>query len=771
MNPTPDGRIKLGKKSSIRTKLLVFFLLLSLIPAIAIGIFSFFSSQSNITRDTYNSLDKQGQIQADSITSWLSERLQDAQTLADTNRVKTMDPVQAKSAIDGFNKIWGIYETIFVTDLSGVSIASSSGEVVDIADRQYFKDVISTGKPVVSEPVVSKFTGGVILVAGAPVLVDGKIVGFAGGTFETSTIANLLARSKTGETGEAYLLTQDGTFITPSRFEDTLKTNGTIQERSPLELKIDTVASRAIAEKTSGQGQYISYMGYQVIGSYVPFSGYDWGLVNEINVNEALTTVNTMRNTTILIIALVGALVVFLAIVISNSIATPIKKIAETANLLAKGNINQSITHQGTDEIGELAESFRAMIDYQKEMSNTAAQIAEGDLTATITPQSLNDILGNAFVNMVANLHNALEQVSENTVALASSSTQLSQAASQAGSATNQISTTIQQVASGAAQQSDAASRTASAVDQLTRAIDGVAKGAQEQASAVTRMAGLSSQLSTAIEMVASNSAKASGGAVDASKAAESGATIVQATVNGMTSIREKVKLSAGKVEEMGTRSEEIGAIVAAIEDIASQTNLLALNAAIEAARAGEHGKGFAVVADEVRKLAERAGAATKEIGGLIRGIQATISEAVVAMQESAQEVEEGVRLAGDAGAALQNILQSAEAVQGLAGQVTEASNEMQSLSNELITAADEVSAIVEENTAATEEMSAGSSEITQAMDNIASISEENSASVEEVSAATEEMSAQVEEVSASSDMLSQMAMELEKIISRFKLQ
>jgi methyl-accepting chemotaxis protein len=283
-------------------------------------------------------------------------------------------------------------------------------------------------------------------------------------------------------------------------------------------------------------------------------------------------------------------------------------------------------------------------------------------------------------------------------------------------------------------------------------------------------MAGLTSQISSAIETVSANARKATEGASDASKAAGNGAKIVSATVNGMTTIREKVNLSAGKVEEMGNRSEQIGAIVAAIEDIASQTNLLALNAAIEAARAGEHGKGFAVVADEVRKLAERAGAATKEIGGLIKGIQVTVSEAVVAMHESAEEVESGVKLAGDAGTALQDILESAEAVQELADQVTKASTEMQQLSNELISSADEVSAIVEENTAATEEMSAGSSEITHAIDNIASVSEENSASVEEVSAATEEMSAQVEEVSASAETLASMASELQKVVARFKL-
>jgi methyl-accepting chemotaxis protein len=249
------------------------------------------------------------------------------------------------------------------------------------------------------------------------------------------------------------------------------------------------------------------------------------------------------------------------------------------------------------------------------------------------------------------------------------------------------------------------------------------------------------------------------------------GAETVRETLKGMESIRLKVGDSARKVEEMGRRSEEIGTIVEAIEDIASQTNLLALNAAIEAARAGEHGKGFAVVADEVRKLAERASSSTKEISALIKGIQKVVAEAVSSMAAGGKEVELGVLRANEAGQALESILRVTEAVNSQAELASAAAVQMGEMAAELVSSSDTVSAVVEENTASTEEMAASSNEVTQSIENIASISEENSAAIEEVSASTEEMTAQVEEVSASADGLAEMARLLQSVVSQFRLE
>ena len=472
-----------------------------------------------------------------------------------------------------------------------------------------------------------------------------------------------------------------------------------------------------------------------------------------------------------LIQVLVGGAILGAGIWIMRRISHRLTAIGLVADAFAtRGDLTQTLPDKGRDELAWTAYSFNQMMKRLNKIADALDQIAGGDLTVEIQVKSDKDRLGEALNTMVASLRHLVGQVADSASSLSTASTQLASAADQAGQATSQIATTIQQVAKGTTQQTQAVTQTAAAVEQMSRAIDGVAKGAQEQANAVAKASALTAQISQTIEQVAHSAQAGAQAGAQAAATAQTGAKTVEQTIQGMAAIKAKVGLSAEKVKEMGQRSQQIGAIVETIDDIASQTNLLALNAAIEAARAGEHGKGFAVVADEVRKLAERSSAATKEIAELIRSIQHTVAEAVAAMDEGAREVELGASRAGEAGQALADICQVAEAVNQQVEAISAAAQHMAAGSNELVAAMDAVSAVVEENTAATEEMAAGSTQVTQAIEHIASVSQENSAAVEEVSAAAEQMSAQVEEVTASAQALSDMAQTLQELVAQFKL-
>lgn len=422
----------------------------------------------------------------------------------------------------------------------------------------------------------------------------------------------------------------------------------------------------------------------------------------------------------------------------------------------------------------EAARAILAALNYDMQAMiesffNDVMQSSGLDLARIDIQQARHDI-SDFYEPMKDMVREALVQRAKESRRLATLSSQLANAATQAGQATFQIAQTMHQVATGTQQQADGVSRTAASIDQMRRAIDSIAHGAEEQSVAVNKAVSLTAQISSAIHQVTNSAEASTKGSAQAAHVAHKGAESIYETVQGMETIKTKVGLSAAKVKQMGDHSKEIGNIVKTIDDIASQTNLLALNAAIEAARAGEHGKGFAIVADEVRKLAEKSTTATKEIATLIKTIQDTVAESVRAMDEGVREVETGVNRASQSGQVLNDIMEVIDAVNLQVGQIVVAAQQMNTASNELVIAMDTVSMVARENTTATHEMSVNANNVSQAIENIASVSEENSAAVEEVSAAAEEMSAQVSEVTDSAQSLSEMADALQVLAAKFKV-
>ncbi len=475
------------------------------------------------------------------------------------------------------------------------------------------------------------------------------------------------------------------------------------------------------------------------------------------------------------VVAVLIALV--LVLLITRDLTGAVATMVSLLRNIGQGNLNRDVAQevkdkiqQRGDELGVAAQSLGQTEEYIQGMAEVAHRMSQGDLTVQVSPRSDKDELGVAFAEMVSSLRDLVAQVSADAAQVGQASLQLSQAAAEAGSATQQMTGSAQQVAKGAQEQSSAITTTAASVEELTHAIDQIARGAQEQSRGIEQAAqsvNLSLQTTQQVATSASNVAEA---ADNASQAARDGADTVQKVVQATGAIKSSTDVVTGRIQELGQYSEQIGQIVEAIDDIAEQTNLLALNAAIEAARAGEHGKGFAVVADEVRKLAERSARSTKEIAGLIQTVRRGTEEAVKATADASREVDTGARLGAEAGQALQQILAAAQSAAAGVKEIEAASRQMEAIGADAVKAIDAVSAVVEENTAATQQMAANSGQVSKAVESVAAISEENSAAAEEASAATEEMSAQVEQVAALSQNLSALSQNVEKVLSRFHL-
>ena len=414
----------------------------------------------------------------------------------------------------------------------------------------------------------------------------------------------------------------------------------------------------------------------EVIDIASPIAG---GTLGTVHVGLNMTQIKTnIKNLLYKIMFVGGGSLLFLSVITMWAAArtiAPVQDLMRVAEALGRGDLSKKANVKRGDELGQLGDTFNQTIDRLQGLIQTesdrdkmqhqvmdllsvVSSAAEGDLTvkAEVTADALGSV-ADAFNLMITGLMSLVTQAHNVALEIQRSTTD------------------------------------------ILHSSDRMKQGAEQQTNQIKNASDAVNTMSNTTQRMAQNADAATQTSLKATQAAIKGGASVTETIKGMQRIRAAVQTTGKKIKGLGERSLEIGAIIEVINEIATQTNLLALNAAIEAARAGEQGRGFAVVADEVRKLAERAARATKDITGLIKGIQVETSEAVTVMEEGTREVEEGTKLADQAGAALREIEQIVKQTAVLMTDITKAADDQVEVTAQVVHSMDTISKLTQETT------------------------------------------------------------------------
>jgi methyl-accepting chemotaxis protein len=623
------------KHLKLGTKLLIGGLLAVAIPIIVIGIVSIYQATENTFKDKKEDMTVISESLAGALEIGMYEQLFTIKNISYSNSLIAAAEKVAKEGEAKSQQEMALAEKELIkikksegdrlssTNLvgkNGIFLVSSDIKTMkgtNVAARDYFKTALK-GTPNVGLVSVSSATGRVVCTSASPIYSStGKdITGVVMMSLELKYFSDIFDKMKIGKAGFAYIVDKNGFYITHPVKDKILKEN--ISQIKGME-----AVSELVKQGKSGITEY-TLEGIRKVAVVSPVQITGWSVVSSVPVEELYASARFTRNVTITI----GIIFLILAsgffYFFARSLTLPLTNVVEAAQKIAGGDLSIEVTSaERQDEIGTLARAFTLMIQSLKEKAQIAEKIAASDLTIKVTPLSDADTLGNAFATMVEKLRSQIQQIIEGVNVLAS-----------AGS---EIMASVSQLTSGASETATAVSETTTTVEEVKQ----TAEVTNQKAKRVSELGQKTAEISQA------------------------GLKSIEDTVNGMNRIREQMEAIADMVVRLSEQSQAIGEIIATVNDIAEQSNLLAVNASIEAAKAGEQGKGFAVVAQEIRSLAAQSKQATTQVRNILFDVQKAIGSAVMATEQGSKAVEEGVKLSTQAG----------ESIDILAESVTEATN------------------------------------------------------------------------------------------------
>ena len=552
-----------------------------------------------------------------------------------------------------------------------LSVAPLEGYTTD----SYYLLPKRTLKPQVIEPYLY---GGVLMTSYIyPIVKNGRFVGIAGDDHFLTSLDKAASAVHFLKTGYAMLVSNTGIFVSAPNKK--LIGHETLAQLAKQK-NVPQFAAMAKAIRAGKPGR---------ISAIDPFTGKKseffwasvptgkWGVIIVAPQSEILASVNSLR-TTLLLLGLLALLVVGAVVfVLAQRLAKPVVALAAAADRIAEGDVDVTVEVTSKDEIGRMAAAFQRMVAYIKRNATIAEAIASGDLSQEVEPRSEHDVLGISFRQMVENLRRMIGEVSAAASELTDSSSKMAASSSEVGRAVEEIARAVSDVASGA--------------DRQVQVVD-LAKSATDESGAA---------------------------ATQAKSLARDGVETIERAAKAMDELQLSTDHVTAAIRDLAEKSDRIGSIVETITSIAGQTNLLALNAAIEAARAGEQGRGFAVVADEVRKLAEESQHAAASISDQISQIQAETEKTVAFVEKGAAQTLESGELVGSARESFEQINTAVDALEQRIAEIVTATSEVAAVAEQSSASTEQVSASTEETAASAQEAAAGAQELAGTADRL----------------------------------------------------
>ena len=532
----------------------------------------------------------------------------------------------------------------------------------DPRKRPWFKDAVTGGKQVSMSKAYVSTAGGVVMSLMSPVMQNGAPLGVIAVDISLKKLTDLIASIKLDKKGYLVLVQDDGIILgDPHNQANNFKNVN----------EIKSTAFKKLFKLESGNINYKGEDGEEWVGVVKTLSGTQWKIFGIINKAEVMAPVySTILN--LILAAVVGLLILIATILIftSKTIVAPLMIIKSFLDEIRKGNHGYRQTVDRSDEIGEIMEAL-----------NETAEVLENNIKEIEHKTQETELKAEAAQKAFREAEEAREKAEESQKEVMKAAATLEEVVGIVNTSTKSLTGQIEDSSRGAHNQADLVSETAASMEQMT---------------------------STILE-VARNAAHAAEIAQSARNKAQEGEGKIGEVLEGMDKVKAESAHLKDDMNTLGNQAEDIGKVLTVISDIADQTNLLALNAAIEAARAGEAGKGFAVVADEVRKLAEKTMVATKEVG-----------EAIVAIQQSArmnmENVDRSVDLINSTGERASLSGQSLNEIMELVDTVSEQVSTIASAAETQSTASESINSSISEVNTISSEMSQAMKDATQAV-------------------------------------------------------